>query len=50
MRRQAEQAGLHMSVRELLDTLAGIQESVLLFHCSTTAEKDAPAPGACSPT
>ena len=32
MRRQAEQAGLHMSVRELLDTLAGIQESVLLFH------------------
>src|SRR5437773_1878341 len=32
MRRQAEQAGLHMSVRELLDTLAGIQESVLLFY------------------
>src|SRR5207247_157439 len=32
MPRQPEQAGLHMSVRELLDTLAGIQESVLLFY------------------
>jgi len=32
MRRQAEHAGLHMSVRELLDTLAGIQETVLLYH------------------
>lgn len=32
MRRQAEHAGLHLSVRELLATLAGIQESVLLYH------------------
>jgi transposase len=32
MRRQAEHAGLHMSVRELLDELAGIQETVLLYH------------------
>ncbi len=32
MRRQAERAGLHMSVRELLATLAGIEETVLLYH------------------
>jgi hypothetical protein len=32
MRRQADQAGLHLSVRELLSTLAGIQETVLLHH------------------
>jgi transposase len=32
MRREAENAGLHMSVRELLGTLAGIQETVLLYH------------------
>jgi transposase len=32
MRREAEHAGLHMSVRELLATLAGIQETVLLYH------------------
>jgi transposase len=32
MRREAHKAGLHMSVRELLDTLAGIQETVLLYH------------------
>jgi transposase len=32
MRRQAAQAGLHMSVRELLHQLAGIQETVLLYH------------------
>ena len=32
MRRQAEQAGLHLSVRELLGTLAGIEETVLLYH------------------
>ena len=30
MRREAERAGLPMSVRELLSTLAGIQETVLL--------------------
>jgi hypothetical protein len=32
MRRQASQAGLHLSVRELLDHLAGIGETVLLHH------------------
>jgi len=32
MRRHAHQAGLHMSVRELLHELAGIQETVLLYH------------------
>jgi transposase len=32
MRREARNAGLHMSVRELLTTLAGIQETVLLYH------------------
>ena len=32
MRRHAAQAGLHLSVRELLATLAGIEETVLLYH------------------
>ena len=32
MRRRAAQAGLHLSVRELLDQLAGIGETVLLHH------------------
>jgi hypothetical protein len=32
MRRHAQAAGLHLSVRELLDQLAGIQETVLLYH------------------
>ncbi len=32
MRRQADRAGLHMSVRELLAELAGIGETVLLYH------------------
>ncbi len=32
MRRQANQAGLHLSVRELLGHLAGIGETVLLYH------------------
>jgi transposase len=31
MRREAATAGLHMSVRELLDQLAGIEETVLLY-------------------
>ena len=31
MRRQARRHGLHLSVRELLDTLAGIQETVLIY-------------------
>ncbi|HZJ07165.1 MAG TPA: IS1634 family transposase [Nocardioidaceae bacterium] len=32
MRREAETAGLHLSVRDLLATLAGIEETVLLYH------------------
>lgn len=32
MRREAENAGLHLSVRELLSHLAGIGETVLLYH------------------
>lgn len=32
LRRHAEHAGLHLSVRELLAELAGIQETVLLYH------------------
>lgn len=32
MRREAEHAGLHLSVRELLAALAGIEETVLLYH------------------
>jgi transposase len=32
MRREADRAGLHMSVRELLAELAGIGETVLLYH------------------
>jgi transposase len=32
MTREAERAGLHMSVRQLLDHLAGIQETVLLYQ------------------
>ena len=32
LRREAERAGLHLSVRELLASLAGIQETVLLYH------------------
>jgi hypothetical protein len=31
MRRQAEQAGLNLSVREPLDQLAGVQETVLIY-------------------
>jgi transposase len=34
MRRQAAHAGMPMSVRELLDTLAGLQETVLLYPSS----------------
>ena len=32
MVREADHAGMHQSVRELLDTLAGIEETVLLYH------------------
>jgi transposase len=32
MRRQAEQAQLHLSVRDMLEQLAGIEETVLLYH------------------
>ena len=31
MRREAERAGLHLSVRELLGQLAGIGETVLIY-------------------
>ena len=31
MRRMADRAGLHLSVRELIDQLAGIQEAVLIY-------------------
>ncbi len=39
MRRHAARAGLHMSVRELLTTLAGIQETVLLYPTKTTPDQ-----------
>ena len=42
MRRQAERAGLHLSVRELLGQLAGIGETVLIYP----RPEDAPGPGA----
>ncbi len=32
MRREADRTGLHLSVRELLSILGGIQETVLLYH------------------
>jgi transposase len=32
MVRQADQAGIHLSVRKLLDTLAGIEETVLIYQ------------------
>jgi transposase len=32
MRREAERAGLHLSVRELLSCLGGVEETVLLYH------------------
>ena len=32
MRREADRAGLHLSMRELLSTLGGIEETVLLYH------------------
>ena len=32
MVREAEHTGMHMSVRELLDTLAGIQETLMLYQ------------------
>ena len=35
MRRQAHQAGLHLSVREILTELSGIGETVLLYHDGT---------------
>lgn len=37
MRREAEHASLHLSVRALLDELAGIGETVLLYHDSGKA-------------
>ena len=43
LRRQAAQAGLATSVRELLGTLAGIQETVLLYQ----GERGRPRAGTC---
>jgi hypothetical protein len=34
MRRQADQAGLHLSVRALVDALAGIGETILIYPSS----------------
>ena len=45
LRLQAERAGLHMSVRELLSQLAGIAETVLIYP----AERGRPEHGGCSP-
>ena len=52
MRRQAARAGLPMSVRELLAGLAGIGETVLLYHVRPRspqspphAHRDQPGPG-----
>ena len=40
MRRQAAHDGLHLSVRELLHTLAGIEETVMIFpSASSTAAR-----------
>ena len=47
MRRRAARAGLDLSVRELLAELAGIGETVLLYHGD---RRHGPAPTACSPT
>ena len=46
MVRKAGKAGLHLSVRALLSSLSGIEETVLLYQ----GERDGPAPGACSPS
>jgi hypothetical protein len=43
MRRQARQAGLSMSVRELLGELAGIQETVLLYPSGRGSVREPPA-------
>ena len=32
MVREADHAGMHLSVRELLDTLAGIEETLMLYQ------------------
>ena len=45
MVREADRHGIHISVRELLDTLAGIQETVLLYQ----GDRGRPRPGECSP-
>ncbi|WP_170111168.1 hypothetical protein [Antricoccus suffuscus] len=45
MHREADHAGLRLSVREPLATLAGSEETVLLFHDAAKGR-----PRACSPT
>ncbi len=47
MRRHADRNGVHMSVRELLAELAGVGETVLLYH---DGGKGRPASNTCSPT
>ncbi len=45
MVRQADHAGMHPSVRELPDTLAGIEETLMLYQ----SERGRPVPGGRSP-
>ena len=45
MVRETGRAEIPMSVRELLSTLAGIEETVLLYQ----GDRGRPGPGACSP-
>ena len=47
MVREAGKAGLHLSVRALLSSLSGIEET---WCSSTRASGDGPVPGACSPS
>ena len=42
MRRLADQADLHLSIRELLATLAGIEETVLIYPSTGDRPKARP--------
>jgi hypothetical protein len=50
MRRHADQHGLHLSVRELLDTLAGIEETVLIYPSTGGRPKARRMPTETTPT
>jgi hypothetical protein len=50
MRRHADQHGLHLSVRELLDTLAGIEETVLIYPSTGGRPKARRLPTETTPT